>query len=50
MTTSGFKRLTLVTLAAGALAAALSACAPLVGGGGMVGGAVVNATANRGDA
>ena len=41
MTTSGFKRLTLVTLAAGALAAALSACAPLVVGGVMVGGALV---------
>ena len=41
MTTSGFKRLTLVTLAAGALAAALSACAPLVVGGEMVGGALV---------
>ena len=39
--TSGFKRLTLVTLAAGALAAALSACAPLVVGGVMVGGALV---------
>ena len=39
--TSGFKRLTLVTLAAGSLAAALSACAPLVVGGVMVGGALV---------
>ena len=39
--TTGFKRLTLVTLAAGALAAALSACAPLVVGGVMVGGALV---------
>ena len=41
MTTSGFKRLTLVTLVAGALASALSACAPLVVGGVMVGGALV---------
>lgn len=41
MTTSGLKRLTLAILAAGSLAAALSACAPLVVGGVMVGGALV---------
>jgi osmotically-inducible protein OsmY len=39
--TSGFKRLTLATLAAGSLAAALSACAPLVVGGVVVGSALV---------
>ena len=41
MTTFGLKRLTLATLAAGALVAALSACAPLVVGGVVVGGALV---------
>ena len=41
MTTSGLKRLTLATVLAGSLAAALSACAPLVVGGVMVGGALV---------
>ena len=41
MTTSGLKRLTLATVLAGSLAAALSACAPLVVGGVVVGGALV---------
>ena len=41
MTTSGLKRLTLAILVTGSLAAALSACAPLVVGGVMVGGALV---------